>query len=72
MRPESPDEGREVREMGGLDLGGGGQMLQAIHLDSPRQVIPEDLSDPGLLGAGEHGGGIVAEERGLDQSPMPA
>jgi hypothetical protein len=49
--PESPDEGREVREMGGLDLGGGGQMLQAIHLDGPRQVIPEDLSDPGLLGA---------------------
>ena len=70
--PEFPDEGREIREMGGWDLGGGGQMLQAICLDGPRRVIDEDVADPGLLGAGEHGGGIVAEERGLDQSPMPA
>jgi hypothetical protein len=59
--PESPDEGREIREMGGWDLGGGGQMLQAICLDGPRQVIPEDVADPSLLGTGEHGAAMVAE-----------
>jgi hypothetical protein len=58
--------------MAGRDLHGGGQMLEAIRLDGPRRVIRQDVSDPGLLGTGEHGGGIVAEERGLDQSPMPA
>jgi hypothetical protein len=58
--------------MSGRDLHGGGQMFEAIRLDGPRRVIDEDVADPGLLGAGEHGGGIVAEERGLDQSPMPA
>src|SRR5689334_21772625 len=31
-------------------------MLQAERLDGPRQMIPEDLSDPSFLGAGEHGG----------------
>jgi hypothetical protein len=48
--------------MGDGDLCGGGQMLQAIRLDDPRQVIPEDLSDPGLLGTGEHGAAMVAEQ----------
>ena len=59
--PEFPDEGREIREMGGWDLGGGGQMLQAICLDGPRQLIPEDVADPSLLGTGEHGAAMVAE-----------
>ena len=59
--PEFPDEGREIREMGGWDLGGGSQMLQAICLDGPRQVIPEDVADPSLLGTGEHGAAMVAE-----------
>jgi hypothetical protein len=42
--------------MGGWDLCGGRQMLQAVRRKGPRPVIPEDLSDPSLLGAGEHGG----------------
>jgi len=70
--PEAPDKGRKIREMPGRDLRSSGQMFEAIHLDGPRRVIRQDVSDPGLLGTGEHGGGIVAEERGLDQSPMPA
>src|SRR5260370_33902245 len=31
-------------------------MLQAVHREGPRRTIPEDLLDPGLLGAGEHSG----------------
>src|SRR6266404_861156 len=31
-------------------------MLQAVRLDGPRRVTPEDFSDPSLLGTGEHGG----------------
>ncbi len=54
VRPETPDEGREVREMCGWDLCGDRQMLQAIRRRSPRRVTPEDLSDPSLLGAGQH------------------
>jgi len=54
--PEIPDEGREIREVGDGDICGGREMLQAERLDGPRQVIPEDLSDPSFLGAGEHGG----------------
>jgi len=53
---EVPDEGREVREMCGWDLCGAREMLQAVHRKGPRRTLPEDLSDPGLLGAGEHGG----------------
>jgi hypothetical protein len=55
---ESPDEGREIREMSDRDICGGGEMLQAERLDGPRPVIPEDLSDPSFLGAGEHGGAL--------------
>ncbi len=55
-RSEIPDEGCKVREMSGRDLCGGCQMLEAICRKRPRRVIPEDLSDPNLLGAGEHGG----------------
>ncbi len=51
-RPEIPDEGREIREMSDGDICGDGEMLQA----DPRHVIPEDLSDPTFLGAGEHSG----------------
>jgi hypothetical protein len=36
-------------------------MLQAICLVGPRQVIPEDVADPSLLGTGEHGAAVVAE-----------
>jgi hypothetical protein len=53
---EVPDEGREVREMCGWDLCGAREMLQAVHRKAPRRTLPEDLSDPGLLGSGEHGG----------------
>jgi len=67
--PESADEGREIREMGGWDLGGGGQVLEAIRLDGPRQVIPEDLSDASLLGTGEHGAAMVAERAEVGQPP---
>jgi hypothetical protein len=55
-RSKVPDEGRKVREMGGWDLCGGCQMLQAVHGKSPCHMTPEDFSDPGLLGAREHGG----------------
>jgi len=72
VRPEVPDESCEIRQMRDRDLRAGGQMLQTICRRRPRGMTPENLTDPGLLGAGEHGGGIVAEERGLDQSPMPA
>jgi hypothetical protein len=53
--PETPNEHRQVRQMSGRDLGGGGQMLQAIRLGNPGRVIAEDLSDPNLLSTGEHG-----------------
>jgi hypothetical protein len=53
-RSEVPDEGREICEMRGRDLGGGRQMLQAIRRKSPRRVTPEDFSDPSFLSAGEH------------------
>jgi hypothetical protein len=65
--PKSPDEGREICEMGGGDLCGDGQMLQAIRLDGPRRVIGEDLSDLSLLGTGEHGAAMVAERAGEGQ-----
>jgi hypothetical protein len=64
--PEIPDEGGEVRQMREWDLCADGQMLQAICRKRPRQVMPEDVSDPGLLGAGEHAAPIVAEGRCLD------
>jgi hypothetical protein len=59
--PKTSDKGRKVRVMPGRDLRRSGQMLQAIHLDGPRRVIAEDLSNPSLLATGEHGAAIVAE-----------
>jgi hypothetical protein len=47
-------------------------MLQAVRLDGPRRVIRQGVSDSRLLGTGEHGGAIVAEERRLDQSALSA
>jgi hypothetical protein len=38
-------------------------MLQAVHRNGPRRTIPEDLSDPGLLGAGEHSGRYRSRRR---------
>ena len=58
-----PDEGREVREMCGWDLCGGRQMLQTVHRKGPRRTIAEDLSDPVLLRAGEHGGRYRSRRR---------
>jgi len=66
-RSEVPNEGRQVREMRGWDLCGGRQMLEAVHRRHPRLVIPEDLSDPSLLGAREHGGAIVVEPHRVGQ-----
>ena len=68
-RSQVPDEGREVPEMCGWDLCRGRQMLQAVRRKSPRSVTPEDLSDPSLLGAGEHGGAMVAEQHHAGQRP---
>ena len=51
--------------MAGRDPRGGGQTLQAIRLDHPRCVVGEDLSDPSLLGTGEHGTAIPADRRPL-------
>lgn len=68
-RSEVPDEGGEVPEMCGWDLCGGRQMLQAVRRKSPRSVTPEDLSNPSLLGAGEHGGAMVAEPHHAGQRP---
>ena len=42
-------------------------MLQAIRLEGPRRVIPEDVADPSLLGTGEHGAAMVAERAGMGQ-----
>lgn len=64
---EVPDKGREVGEMGGRDLSGGRQVLQAVREPGPRRVTPEDLSDANLLGAGEHGGAIVVDPHHLGQ-----
>lgn len=68
-RPEIPDEGRKIREMGDRDLYGGGQVLEAICLNDPRRMIGEDLANPSLLGAGEHGAAMVAERVGVGQPP---
>ena len=42
-------------------------MLQAERRDGPRRVIREDVADPSLLGAGEHGPAIVAEQHRVGQ-----
>jgi hypothetical protein len=55
IQPEVPDEGREIPEMGQRDLCGGRQMLQTVRQNVPRRVTPEDLSNPSLLRAREHG-----------------
>jgi hypothetical protein len=68
-RPEIPNEGRKIREMGDRDLYGGGQVLEAIRLDDPRRVIAEDPSNPSLLGTGEHGAAMVAERAEVGQPP---
>jgi hypothetical protein len=62
-RSKVPDEGREVSEMSGRDLGGSREMLEAVRRGNPRCVTLEDLSDSSLLGAGEHDLGIVADRR---------
>jgi len=71
-RSEVPDEGCKVREMSGRDLCGGCQMLQAICRKRPRRVIPEDLSDPSLLGAGEHGADYRSRTRTSGPAPPVA
>ena len=58
---QASDEGGEIGQVSGRDLGRARQMLEAIGLDAPGRAAPEDRSDSGLLGAGEHGAGIVAE-----------
>ena len=68
-RPEVPDECREVGEMGGRDLGGRCQMLQAVRRKSPRHVPLEDLTDSSLLGTGEHGAAIVVDPPDVGQWP---
>ena len=68
-RPEVPDEGREVSEMGGRDLCADRQMLQAVRRKSPRHVTLEDLTDSSLLGAGEHGAAIVFDPPYVGQWP---
>ena len=67
-RPEVPDEGREVAEMRGWDLGAGRQVLKAVRRKRPHRGTPEDLSDSSLLGAGEHGAAIVVEPPCMGQS----
>jgi hypothetical protein len=57
----APNEHRQVCQMSGPDLHGGGQMFRAIRLDDPRRVVGEDDSDPSLLSTGEHGVAIVAD-----------
>ena len=42
-------------------------MLQAERRDGPRRVIREDVADPSLLGTGEHGAAIVAEQHRVGQ-----
>ncbi len=61
--PEGPDEGRQVCKMAKRDLDSDREVLKAVRLDGPRRVTSEDLSDPSLLGTGEHGGATVAEGR---------
>jgi len=65
---QAPNERRQAGQMSGRDLHGGGQVLEAIRLDGPRRVIGEDVTDPGLLGTGEHGAAMVAEREGLGQA----
>jgi len=65
---QAPNERRRAGQMSGRDLHGGGQVLEVIRLDGPRRVIGEDVTDPGLLGTGEHGAAMVAEREGLGQA----
>jgi hypothetical protein len=68
-RSEVPDEGREAGEMGGRNLGGSRQTLQAVRRKSPRHVTLEDLTDSSLLGTGEHGAAIVVDPPYVGQWP---
>jgi hypothetical protein len=52
---QGSDEAREIGQVPARDLGRGRQMLEAVRLDGPRRAAPEDRSDPGFLGTGEHG-----------------
>jgi hypothetical protein len=63
MLAETPDKGRQVCKMAKRDLGSDCEVLEAVRLDGPGRVTSEDLSDPSLLSAGEHGAAIVAEGR---------
>jgi hypothetical protein len=45
MGPQDLDEGGEVREVSGRNLGGGGQMLQAERSDRPGRGTLKDLSN---------------------------
>ncbi len=57
---QGSNEDGEVGRVAARDLRGGGQVLEAERLDGPRWVTRQDVEDPGLLGAGEHGAAIVA------------
>ena len=69
MLAQAPNERRQVCQMSGRDLHGSGEVLEAIRLDDPRRVIAEDLSNPSLLGTGEHGAAMVAERAEVGQPP---
>jgi hypothetical protein len=68
---QGSDEGREIWQVPGGDLGSGRQMLEAVGVDGPGLAAPEDRVDPGFLGAGEHGGAIVADQHPMGQQPGP-
>ena len=69
VRPEVPDESCEIRQMCDGDLRAGRQVRQAICRRRPRRITPENLSDPGLLGAGEHGAGYRSRLRMSGPAP---
>ena len=53
------------------DLRAGRQMLPAVHLSQPGRTALNDVSDPGLLGAGEHGGAYRSRsQRGGPEPPV--
>jgi hypothetical protein len=68
---QGSDEDCEIWQVPGRDLGSRRQMLQAVGVGGSGRTVPEDRLDPSFLGAGEHGGAIVADQHHVGQQPGP-
>ncbi len=60
---QAPHEGGQVGRVCARDLRGAREVLKAERLDGPRRVVRQDVTDPSLLGTGEHAAGYRSRTR---------